>query len=96
MQDHRADCPETRLPGARLDSPQTVQATTNRALARAGYTILGDCLQHTLDVISRLQGQAAGTLREAAAEIERLRADNERLREVLRNVASRAHAGLAR
>ncbi len=34
---------------------------TNTPLVRAGYTILGDCFRHTLDVIGRLQGQAEGT-----------------------------------
>jgi hypothetical protein len=43
-----------------------------------------------------LCGDTGSTLAEARAEIARLRAENEALREALKDTASRAHAVLAR
>lgn len=44
------------------------KTTPPTAMERAAYTIVGDCLRHTQDVISRMQDHATGTPLFAALE----------------------------
>jgi hypothetical protein len=62
-------------------------------LARAAYPILGDCLRHTQDVISRLQDRAEGTPLFLA--LERLRREVSAVQngEAMSAIASERHRG---
>lgn len=63
-------------------------------LARAAYPILGDCLRHTQDVISRLQDRADGTPLFAALEKLRTEISAVQKGEAMAAIATERHRGM--